>query len=150
MGKRKRTKTSLAIRATELAQTLARLTETDEDGWGVCCSCGQAVHYRLADGGHFQAKGRHYNGACLDPRNIHLQCKGCNRYRQGNSAGYALFMIEEYGRPDDNYKQIKDFLAELEAMGAKTLDREIYEAYIEKTAPLVQRLKNEKCFEIWR
>jgi len=59
-------------------------------------------------------------------------------------------MIEEYGRPDDNYKQIKDFLAELEAMGAKTLDREIYEAYIEKTAPLVQRLKNEKCFEIWR
>jgi len=138
---KKRTKTSLAVAATKLAQTLARLQETDDDGWGVCCSCGQAVHYKQANGGHCQPKGRRYNGTCIDPRNIHLQCVECNLYRQGNPAGYLKFMLEEYGA---------EILDELAVKSKMRLTREDFELYIEETAPLVRRLKLEKCFEIGR
>jgi hypothetical protein len=129
---------SLATRATKLAQTLARLQETDEDGWGVCISCGQAVHYKEANGGHFQPKGRHYNGTCIDPENIHLQCVECNLSRGGNPAGYAKAMLKEYGEKKLEELQIKSKRIKLTA--------EDFMAYIEETAPLVRRLKNEKAF----
>jgi len=90
-------KTSIAARACRIVQLYARLRDTDRNGYGYCRSCNKLVHFSSSDGGHFQPKGRHYNAACIDPRNVNLQCKLCNGFLGGNPAGYAEWMVEEYG-----------------------------------------------------
>jgi len=90
-------KTSIAARACKIIQLYARLNETDANGYGYCRSCSKMVRFSSSDGGHFQPKGRSYNAACIDPRNVHLQCKHCNGFMGGNPAGYAEWMVEEYG-----------------------------------------------------
>jgi len=47
------------------------------------------------DAGHYVS--RNHNTVRYDPRNVHPQCKKCNRFREGNKSGYTLFLHSKYG-----------------------------------------------------
>ncbi len=62
----------------------------------VCCSCGQVGHWKNMDEGHFV--NRRHNATRYDERNVHPQCRECNRYDEGNAVGYSRYLIDKYGR----------------------------------------------------
>jgi hypothetical protein len=150
--KKKRKKTNIAKDACKWAQRCAKLIETDRLGYGQCCSCGQTIHYNEANGGHFQAKGRSYNGACLDQRNIHLQCVKCNCHLNGNPAGYIKFMRNKY--PEEEFR-IEDgeevavnlVIEELELKSYETTPREFAEQQLKKYKALCATLAKDKDFQ---
>ena len=74
--------------------------KSDKNGeWGKCCSCGKPVLRNKADAGHFIGRGiGGQSGVYFDERNIHLQCKQCNAFEQGNYRKYEQFMLMEYGQ----------------------------------------------------
>lgn len=47
------------------------------------------------DAGHFQT--RAFHGTRYDKRNVNLQCRFCNRFREGNGPEYFRFMQDKYG-----------------------------------------------------
>lgn len=57
--------------------------------------------YDKADAGHF------INRKWLSTRwredNVHAQCSACNRFDEGNAAGYARFMDRTYGAAHVDY-----------------------------------------------
>ena len=97
--KKKKKETGWARKACVQVQLYARLRDTDWEGYGTCCCCGKVVHMRRdGQGGHFAAKGRSYNAAAIDPRNVNLECNKCNMPGSGAEAAYAIFMLNNYGR----------------------------------------------------
>jgi len=104
MAKKKSLKT-LKEKTAKLFQLYVRLRDSDENGYGNCCSCGKNVHYKQGQGGHFVS--RKYLSTLLDERNVHLECAGCNMYG-GNPDGYALFMLNTYGKEEiERLNQLK-------------------------------------------
>ena len=136
---KKKSKTSIAKRACQQIQQYARLKETDENGYGRCCSCGNIKHYTELDGGHFQPKGRNYNAACIDPRNVHSQCRSCNGFMAGNPAGYSAWMVSQYGA---------GVLDELFYLSKKPGEREAMQEAYEKYRALNKELAKTKMFPI--
>jgi len=68
------------------------------NGYGNCCVCKRLVNIKKADAGHFIGRGfGGGSGTKFDERNIHLQCKGCNAFRQGDLR-YRDFMLKKYGQ----------------------------------------------------
>lgn len=65
------------------------------DGMFTCCSCGQLKPYEQADAGHFI--NRRWLAIRWDERNVHAQCRSCNRFDEGNNIGYTRFMTRKYG-----------------------------------------------------
>lgn len=59
-----------------------------------CCSCGQVRHWKDMDAGHFAS--RRHNMTRYDEENVNPQCVPCNRYDEGNPAGYARFLLGKY------------------------------------------------------
>jgi len=96
-----------AATACKYIQLYVRLLETDENGYGTCCSCGKLLTWAETQGGHFQPKGRNYNAASMEEDNIHLQCSKCNLYMGGNPAGYIEYMLKNYDEKTiDRIKQL--------------------------------------------
>ncbi len=75
----------------------------------ICCSCGKIDEWKNMDAGHFVPC--QHNATRYDERNVNIQCRKCNRYDEGNSAGYAVFLIKKYGA---------DIIEELDALGHTT------------------------------
>ncbi len=72
-----------------------RLRGANNDGNVPCCSCGKVVFWRDVDAGHFiprQNKSTRYH-----EKNVFPQCRKCNRFDNGNPAGYAKFLINNFG-----------------------------------------------------
>ena len=90
-------KRSAAARACTFIQLYARLLETDENGYGYCCSCGKSLTWAETQGGHFHPKGNCYNAAAFEEENVHVQCASCNLFQKGNPSGYLGYMNKEYG-----------------------------------------------------
>ncbi len=90
-------KRSAAARLSGIMQLYIRLLETDENGYGHCCSCGKSLRWDESQGGHFHPKGRNYPASSFEEENIHLQCAECNCGQGGNSSGYLKYMNREYG-----------------------------------------------------
>ena len=86
-----------AARTCRFIQLYVRLLETDENGYGYCCSCGKSLCWSQCQGGHFHPKGRNYNAAAFEEENVHVQCSGCNCGQGGNASGYLKFMNDKYG-----------------------------------------------------
>jgi hypothetical protein len=70
-------------------------------GYGVCCSCSQYKEYSQLDAGHFI--NRKWRATRWDEKNVHAQCIACNRFGEGDAAGYAIFMLDKYGRDTVDY-----------------------------------------------
>lgn len=111
----------------KLLQRLVRMKYADDDGYCTCVTCGKVDHWKSMDGGHFIS--RKYNATVLVEKNIHPQCKGCNRYMSGRYDDYALFMIDTYGEEfvrelNQSKYQVKKFTRfELEELESELKDR---------------------------
>lgn len=62
------------------------------DEYITCITCGDKVHWKEANAGHFQ------HGLDFVEDNQHGQCVRCNMYLSGNLDRYTLWMIDKYGR----------------------------------------------------
>jgi len=81
-------------------QLLARISAADENGYSTCVTCGNVLHYKSMDGGHFIAKGTSSYWS-LEIENVHPQCKPCNGFgmKYGIAAQqYTLYMEDTYSR----------------------------------------------------
>jgi len=72
-----------------------RLRDADELGQIRCCSCGKELYWRDCDAGHFIP--RQHRSTRYHDKNVHAQCRKCNRFDNGNPGGYSLFMLKSYG-----------------------------------------------------
>lgn len=61
-----------------------------------CISCG-TTETDLFDGGHY-FKAEVFSGLIFDERNVHKQCRKCNRFLSGNELQYRAGLIDRYGR----------------------------------------------------
>lgn len=69
-----------------------------EDIVGACCTCGSVKSWIRMDAGHFKGRGSGGgSGTYFDERNVNLQCKQCNAWKQGAPAEYEIFLIGKYG-----------------------------------------------------
>lgn len=105
-----------------------RLRDTNEDGFGTCCTCNKQIHFHEGDSGHFIP--RQHKKTRWDERNVNLQCKYCNMFEGGAQYQYSKFLGEElseellmlsrqiYKLSDAEYEDIyyhyKEKVAELE------------------------------------
>ena len=87
-------KTRLRDRLDKIFSNYIRLKYA-QNGYVACCSCGKVFHWKKIHAGHWII--RKYLNTRWDEFNVHPQCCGCNTYGEGNSAGYAKFMLETYG-----------------------------------------------------
>ena len=100
------------IRMRDCLRTLYSLTR------GVCISCGEPVDLNKADVGHFIS--RWYANTFFDERNVHLQCKRCNKL--GEKVRYRRAIIKYYGegideKLDNKSRETKQFnVPELEEL----------------------------------
>ena len=76
-------------------QKYCRLRDTGENWYWRCISCPKIRHWKWADWWHFIS--RAVNSTAFDERNINLQCKECNWFKNWNTKAYRLWMIEKYG-----------------------------------------------------
>ena len=88
---------TLKARADKLWSEYVRQNEADVTGYCRCCSCGRSFHWKEMDCGHFVS--RNHNLGRFKRENCHAQCRKCNRFEEGNKAGYAVFLQKQYG-PD--------------------------------------------------
>jgi hypothetical protein len=65
------------------------------NGYCTCCTC-KALHPpEDMDAGHYIS--RETKATRWDERNVHPQCRSCNRFKEGKKDEYALFLIKKYG-----------------------------------------------------
>jgi hypothetical protein len=77
-----------------------RLRDTQE-GYGHCCSCNKRILFEEGDAGHFI--NRRWMSTRWREDNVFLQCRPCNRFDEGNAAGYGMFMIDKFGKKHVEY-----------------------------------------------
>lgn len=82
--------------ADELWSKYIRLYESDQAGYVRCCSCGKAAHWKEMDCGHFVT--RNHSLGRYKRENCNAQCRRCNRFQEGNKAGYAVYLQSRYGQ----------------------------------------------------
>lgn len=72
-----------------------RRRDSDKQGMCRCCTCGIKKHWKQMHAGHF----RHGSTklSYFFEKNIHAQCAGCNMYKSGDLASYAVFLEKKYG-----------------------------------------------------
>lgn len=96
------------------------------DGVGRCISCGKLMTFDTCDCGHYIPRGnmstRYYE------RNCAAQCRECNRYKDGNLAGFTIGLVERYG---------DGIISELNALKHATakFSKSDYEELIKKYKP---------------
>lgn len=73
-----------------------RLSAADHDGYCQCVSCGSYHPWQEMDAGHFIPRGS--IATRWDERNVHPQCRRCNRFRVDHYIDYTLWMQREYGQ----------------------------------------------------
>lgn len=64
-----------------------RLNGADKDGACECFICGHKDHYSVMQAAHFVKRGNSF--LRYDPRNVAINCKPCNEYKDGNLVLYA-------------------------------------------------------------
>jgi len=108
-----------------------KLNKCNDNGMCTCITCGRDFHWTEIDAGHYVGR------ACIplryDERNVHPQCKSCNRFREGMKDEYALFLIKTYGQ------EILENLHEQKYSVGKLTHEDyidIYEMYKEKSSYL--------------
>tara|TARA_R100000278_G_scaffold118185_1_gene98643 strand:- start:1468 stop:1842 length:375 start_codon:yes stop_codon:yes gene_type:complete len=66
-----------------------------KDGWVQCVTCGTRKHWKEVDAGHFVSR-RHYSTR-WDPSNVHVQCKKCNIFGNGENYLMGKYIDRTYG-----------------------------------------------------
>lgn len=103
-GKAKKKRPARAIakdRAWEQFSMFIRLRDSGPDGYGQCVTCQRNAHWRTMDAGHWITRAK--EATLFDERNVHLQCKGCNKWQGGKPSEHKQAIIRKYGptAPDE-------------------------------------------------
>lgn len=87
-----------------------RARDTNRDGYCICCTCNRLKLPSECDAGHYLGKGLGgASGIRYDERNIHAQCRQCNRFGgQRTKEAYREFMIKKYSQVIIDELKIKD------------------------------------------
>lgn len=72
-----------------------RLRDTDESGHGECITCNKRIFWKDGDAGHFVT--RNNLSTRFDERNVHLQCRRCNRFHGGMQYIHGQRIEWKYG-----------------------------------------------------
>ena len=67
---------------------IRRRDADNNTGYCGCISCGKKVHFTETDAGHFI--GRQHLATRYDERNVHAQCRKCNRFEYGRQYEYSI------------------------------------------------------------
>lgn len=79
-----------------LLQKYVRLKDySDNGGYCTCVTCGKTGHWKEMDGGHWIS--RVWTKHKINENNLHVQCKGCNRFSSRIAEQYTMYMIDTYG-----------------------------------------------------
>jgi len=81
------------IRLRDALKTTGTLTDVK------CITCGKLLKISFCDAGHFVS--RRHNSTLFDERNVHTQCRYCNRFLDGNLLEYRRQIIRLYGEGAD-------------------------------------------------
>jgi len=130
-SKKKPKISSLKKRADKIFSEYIRRRDSNEEGYGTCCTCGLLIHWTDGDAGHYIRRG--INSTRYHEWNVHLQCRNCNRGGERN-ASYAKFLVDKYG------KQVLDVLCLLEHQNKRWFHWEL-EELIEKYKDKLEDLK---------
>lgn len=71
-----------------------RQSESDDNGYAKCVTCGKIAHWKEMDAGHYIP--RSILATRWDERNVHVQCRGCNRFGGGKIDEYAIYLRKRY------------------------------------------------------
>jgi hypothetical protein len=72
-----------------------RLRDADENGYCVCCTSGQRVHWKECDAGHFISRDK--KATKYHEQNVHAQNRNHNRFRSGEQFLHGKFIDNKYG-----------------------------------------------------
>ena len=92
---------------TELSKAIR---ERDFKKYKRCVSCGKRVNsIKEFDAGHYIPAGNGGFSLRFDPKNIHGECRKCNRFDHGHLIGFRYGLIERYGEkfPENLEKRYK-------------------------------------------
>lgn len=78
-----------------------RLRDSNKNGMGKCFTCGRPGYYKEMDAGHFIPATKTIHR--FNEKNVHMQCKYCNKYLSGNLIAYTLKMQKKYGKAFVDY-----------------------------------------------
>ncbi len=104
-----------------------------------CITCGKLLKVSFCDAGHFIS--RRYNATLFDERNVHTQCRYCNRFLDGNLLEYRRQIIRIYGEGIDI--ELEDKATEIKKYSVEDLTN-IAECYNMK----YKRLTDENLMQI--
>lgn len=76
-------------------------------GYGRCISCSKPIRFDTCDAGHYI--NRKHMAVRYDEKNVHGQCRACNRFDEGNIQGYRKGLIEKIGEKQVDMLEIKRF-----------------------------------------
>ena len=82
----------LKDKAWKLFSRYIRYKDVGDDGLTACYTCGHRKNPKILQAGHY-----HHRRLDYDERNIHPQCKRCNKWLHGNLAVYGVKLAEELG-----------------------------------------------------
>lgn len=134
--KRSRSKTlsrsQLVKRLDSIYSQYIRLKNADNEGYCICVTCGDRIHWKEIQNGHFISRAK-YPTRWHD-ENCHPQCMRDNIFLNGRYIDYTLYMIERYGI--DKVKELKQLSVSPMKISTPDLrDRiEHYKAEVKKLA----------------
>lgn len=104
-----------------------------EDVIGKCCTCGDVKSWIRMDGGHYISRSTGgVSGVYFDERNVNLQCKTCNGFKQGAAQEYRAYIVKKYGEDmPDELLQKHYILPDLKDLAMKATERYYKEKYRE-------------------
>ena len=74
-----------------------RLYYSDENGYCKCCTCGVTRKYNdRMDAGHWKIVGN--SATRFDAKNVHPQCRYCNKWRNGRTEAHRIHIDSLHGK----------------------------------------------------
>lgn len=96
------------VKAIKYFSEFIRLRDSGADGYGTCVTCPRTAHWRTMDAGHFISCAR--EATRFDESNVHLQCKGCNRFQGGKFLQHEVQVDRRHGQGTARKLKDKAFL----------------------------------------
>ncbi len=93
---RKLTNKGLTRKLDDLIREVVRKRDLDWREQGNCITCSKSVTKETSDPGHYISRKNH--SVRWNLKNVHIQCRYCNRFMYGKADEYALFLIGKYGQ----------------------------------------------------
>lgn len=130
MPKRKPKMKTLKTKMDNIFSQYIRLKASCKNGYAKCVTCGKVDHWKNHDNGHFIS--RAYLPTRFEENNCAVQCKFCNRYRNGMPDEYAKYIMETYG--EEEYERLRLLKYELVKYSVEDYQRMIahYKAEVKK------------------